>query len=296
MLVGSIRTATSSTSETNRPEDGVRGIGELRWSALTEVSPELFPPVNRHYPKNPGDSPLAFRSLDPNVLGFGRNTLFHIRKEGSYLKVQEVLGGFGVTGNKALAAVGGLVYFVTDQGLMAVDTNAQLEDVAVLNEVIVEEWAGTLETTSVAYDAQAQALVIHNMENEETAFIWFKTAQATLIRDMPFRQCASGRWPINFTFDYTELRSGSLGGDNAGYYNPTVQRAFFVQNSPKDTASEAVASFEPRVFVLDWARERTHTAGVASNARDKHLFSIGQQRNTAGNDLHFDLIGHSFSL
>jgi len=47
MLMSRIEVPTASTTEESRNVDPHRGLGEMRWSSLMEMSPELFPPFNR---------------------------------------------------------------------------------------------------------------------------------------------------------------------------------------------------------------------------------------------------------
>lgn len=270
MLVSSIRTASSSSSEEIRREDAVRGAGELRWSSLTDLSPELFPPANRYYPDIPTNAIVAMRKVSPNVIGFSRDRQYHIRKESTYLKVQEIHEGFGVVGNRAVETVGSLLYFVSTKGVKAVAANGQLDDVAALNQVIMEDWKNSLEKVSVALDPAFSAFFIHNEEEEEMCVVWFTTGTVTMVRDVPFRQVVRGRWPETFTFDSDNLLQDA-GVGNSTYANPLVERAFFVQNSPKESASDVVSGWSPRIYRVDYRKARMQTTGAGAGSHDYGL-------------------------
>ena len=258
MLVSSIKGSSVSSAEEVRKDDAYRGVGELRWSSLTEVSPELFPPSNRYYPPLPSNDILVMKQVGPNVVGFSRDRQYIIRKESVYLKPLSIHEGFGVANEKCVDSVGSLLYFLDEKGLKSVDANAQLDDVLGLNQVVMEDWSGTLSSCSLAFDPAMSVLFVYNRDQAEMACFWFNTAQVTMVRDLPFREVVRGSWPRDFEFSLALLDStGGVG--NASYYNPLVERAFFVQNPPKDYAADIVNGFRHRIFMVDYRQEKEHT-------------------------------------
>jgi len=269
MLVAKIKGASVSSQDSNRPTDATRGTGELRWSSLRDVSPELFPPTNVYYPSITTNEIIAFRSVSPNVIGFSSDRQYHIRKEGDYIKVQEVHEGYGLINPQACDTVGSYIYFVSSNGLKAVDVNARLDDVPYVNEFVLDLWKQDYLTLSAAFDPSLACFFLFNRVKEQTLIFWMNTGKVTLLEDLYFHMCCRGVWPDSFVFSKTQLDAG--GSANDTYYNTLVERAFFIQNAVKDTASESVSGFEYRVFMVDNRRERFKTAGTKAGYPDRSL-------------------------
>lgn len=273
MLCSSIRGSSASTADENRPDDSVRGIGELRWSSLLESSPELFPPSNRFTPSLPSDSLVVMKPVGPNVIGWSRDRQYLIRKEGGYIKVQEMHDGFGAANYRAADTVGALAYFVGPKGLKAVDSLGQLDDVRGLNQLIMEEWQGTLSNVIVAYDSTMSALFVHNPQEEQTAILWFNTSKVTLMHDMTFAVCSRGAWPEDFVYDMPDLINND-GANNETYLNPLTERVFFVRNAAKNSASDTTGGFVFRVCLVDHERSRVRVGGVHDGEPEGTMFSL----------------------
>jgi len=271
MLVSSIKGSSLSSSEEVRRDDGYRGVGEIRWSSLTEVSPELFPPSNRYYPPLPSNDVLVMKQVGPNVVGFSRDRQYIIRKESVYAKVLQIHEGFGVANEVCVDSVGSLLYFLGTKGLKSVDANAQLDDVLGIQQVVLEQWNTSIEKCSLAFDPAMSVLFVFNREEEEMACFWFNTAQITMVQDLPFREVTRGSWPSDFQFDL-DLLDATQGVGNATYYNPLVERAFFVQNPPKNTSGDIITGFRHRIFMVDYKREKTHDPTGLSNQTLHSLF------------------------
>lgn len=273
MLCSGIQGSAVSTSDENRPEDAIRGIGEFRWSSLLEASPELFPPSNRFIPSLPSDSLVTMKPVGPNVVGWSRDRQYLIRKEGGYIKVQEMHDGFGAANSKAADTVGALAYFVSPKGLKAVDSLGQLDDVRGLNQILTEEWRGSLAHVSVVYDPTLSVLFVHNPVEEQTALLWFNTSKVTMLHDMTFAVCARGAWPEAFEYDHVDLVNNA-GLNNDTYRNPLTERAFFVRNAAKNSDSDLVGGFAFRVCIVDHDRERVRAGGAYDGQPEGTLFQL----------------------
>jgi hypothetical protein len=260
LLLGKIKSNSTlgaeSTTLENRDTDGMRGMGEIRYSSLVMASPELFPPRNRYLPPVPTNEVVVFAQVGGNVIGFSRDRQYYIRKDSNYVRVEQIHEGFGVAGYKAVDSIGSYLYTVTPKGVKAVDAQGQLEDVKSLNKLITEEWSLTsLSGVSIAYDAAMSCLFILNPSYEQAACLWLNTGRVTELLDLPFSQVARGVWPL--------LNSD---GSTTASATPLVERAFFVADVPKSTAVEpiypvesAFSNYRPRVYVVDKDRQRTKT-------------------------------------
>lgn len=266
MLVSTIRSPSASSTEENRKFDAIRGVGELRWSSLVYVGPEMYPPENRYIPDLPSNSMVGFRQVGPNVIGFSRERPYMIRKEGTDLKVVPTHEGYGATSQHTIETVGSLVYFLSDKGMKAVDSTGQLDDVRSINSVILEDWAGNLDRISMAYDPTVSVLFILNPDEKECYLQWFNTGGFTRLEDMRFRFCARGRWPSGFELDVADLATVTPGSTNDTYKNFLQERVFFFDNKPGNTSSDTTGAgnWFWRVYVVDYLRERVQDSGLSA--------------------------------
>jgi hypothetical protein len=252
MLVSRVQTPQASTSDEARLEDSNRGLGEMRWSSLMEMSPELFPPFNRYNPTIPSNEVICFSKVGSNVVGISRDRVYHLRKSGPYIKVTEMHEGYGIVNHKAVDSVGSAAFYVASHGLKSVDVQGQLDEIRNLNSVFVREWRNDLTQVQVAHDPFMNCLFVHNPVQEESYVLWFATGKTTKLADANFDLVAQGPWPINWT-------SSEFGND-------LCRRAFFLQNNQETrTSGTGYNQFAgPALYVVDQAASRTISGGSAS--------------------------------
>lgn len=254
MLVSKVEVPPTSSSEIDRSTDVVRGLGEMRWSSLVDMSPELFPPFNRYNPTVPSNEVVRFAKVGSNVVGLSRDKVYHVRKSGPYIKVTEMHEGYGIVNPKAVDSVGSSAYFVTSHGLKSVDMQGQLDEIRNVNSVIVREWKNDLPSVQVSYDPYMNCLFVHNPVQAESYILWFSTGKTTKVKDANFDHCAQGSWPINWS---SSLEAG----------NDLCRRAFFLQNN-QDTrpgTPTGYSSFDgPRVYLVDVNAIKTVQTGFPS--------------------------------
>ena len=252
MLVSRIENPLESSSDETRIDDPHRGLGEMRWSSLMEMSPELFPPFNRYNPTVPSNEVICFAKVGANVVGISRDKVYHIRKSGPYIKVTEMHEGYGIVNHRAVDSVGSSAFYVTSHGLKSVDMQGQLDEIRNLNSVIVREWNDDLSSLQVAHDPFMNCLFVHNPVQEESYVLWFSTSKTTKIADSDFDHVTQGSWPIGFT--------------GAQYGNELCRRAFFLQNNQETRVSGTGYNTYagPAVFIVDQAGDRTISGGSAA--------------------------------
>lgn len=252
MLVSRIQTPQASTSDEIRLEDSNRGLGEMRWSSLMEMSPELFPPFNRYNPTVPSNEVISFAKVGGNIIGLSRDKVYHIRKSGPYIKITEMHEGYGVVNPKAVDSVGSSAFYITSHGLKSVDSQGQLDEIRNLNSVIVRSWKEDLSSIQVAHDPFMNCLFVHNPIQEETYVLWFSTSKTTKIEDSNFELVSQGPWPINWT--------------GSEYGNDLCRRSFFLQNNQE--TRESGTGYDqftgPAIYLVDQAETRTISGGSAS--------------------------------
>lgn len=204
---------TTITSAT--PEYPPRSLGDMRWTAITELTAESFVPSNRWVPRTPGNEIIGMRQVGNYMIGFSTDRIYRIGRQGSFVRVEEGHFGYGLAGQNALETVGTTVYFVSGGGLKAVSMDGSIEDVTGLDNLTNVTWAGSKSSIQMAYDAQGQCLTVYkpsgaNDASGRAAILWFGTNRMTELIDLPFVYMKTG---------------------NAFYSNYLERRAFFVKRN-----------------------------------------------------------------
>jgi hypothetical protein len=228
-----------------------RNIGELRWSSLTERSPELFPINNKYSPDVYQNRITRLCRAGDYAVGFSADRIYHIRRNGIYLKIEEIHSGFGLASENGFAMAGPMVYFVTTKGIKAIANNGQLDDVKALDNLIMDDWYNNISDLRLSFDPYASCLFVHNPFKEQTVCMWFSTGRVTELHDTCFDDLRTGIFPKTFTRNAyddttpTPTTSTSM-----------VERTFFLQNHPSTTADNISSDWKPRVYLLDVDRDK----------------------------------------
>ncbi len=240
LFVSNIRNSPVTQANEHNINEVKRGLGELRWSSLTDYSPELFPPTNYFIPPTPTNEIIALEGMGGNLLGFSSDRMYFIRKEsggsGALMRINEVHEGYGVINQNCAATIGSSSYFLTPRGLKSVNATGKLDDVGAFDYLIFNQWDRDLSNVSMAFDSASSALMILSPSDEEIACLWFNSSRATTIKDATFDQCREGVWPQ----------------DNSDFSSSLIDRALFLMNAPVPNAK-----VKPRVYILDYKREKT---------------------------------------
>ena len=172
-----------------------RNVGELRWSSLTERSPELFPINNKYVPDVYNNRIEKLARVGDFALGFSKDRLYHVRKSGIYMKIEDLHAGFGLLSQNGVATAGPLCHFVTSKGLKAVANNGKMDDVMFLDLLLMEEWKDNLEEIQIAYDPYASCLFLLNPTLKKTVAMWFGTGKISEFHDTVFDKVKTGSFP-----------------------------------------------------------------------------------------------------
>lgn len=266
LMMSSINaTPVSSSVETLTEGDTLRGLGELRWSSMTERSPEMFSPMNRYVPNVPSNEIINLTKVGSAVVGFSRDRMYHIRKDGGggmgFLRVLELHEGFGVASSFCSDTVASTIYFLTTKGIKAVDNQGRLDDVRGFDFLITDEWSSTLDNISIAFDPLSSVLFVLNPDKQEACCMWFNTAKTSLLKDMNFSEVRKGPWPSDLNNAASDL----------------VDRALFVQNTPTSGISlDGVTGYRPRVYVYDYNYSKTITNSLSFNGQRRLTMMDGE--------------------
>lgn len=242
---------TSAVSLANR----IRNVGEIRWSSLTERSPELFPINNKYVPDVFQNRIYRLAAAGDFAVGFSRDRIYHIRRDSLYMMINDLHAGFGLAGRDAVSEAGPLIYFVTTKGLKAVSNNGQLDDVAALDNLILDDWYDDIQDLKLSFDPYSSCLFILNPNQDQIACLWFSTGRVSEIHDAPFTDLNPGIWPQDWN---------SLGASLPVNSNTVmVERTFFLQNAPSTLSANIPDGWEPRVYIFDFDRKKISFGGDA---------------------------------
>ena len=240
-----------------------RGVGEIRWSALLEISVELFPPLNRYVPKNATDQVIRFVQVGAEVVGLSRNRVYFIRKEGGYIKVIETHDGYGAVSKMAVETVGSFVYYLSNTGMKAVDVQGQLDSVRAVNSLVVDDWAkgeNGLANCSLAHDDQAKVMFLLNPDADggrgRMVLFWAETSKVTEIFDATFTNVRRGHVPTRPT------------GPKRALFCDANRRVFVMDfdREKKISGSADSSSLDyPRISMLDFTGDTYHSVASVSD-------------------------------
>lgn len=229
---------TMLVGKTGHLDPDIGGLGVAQWSNLLQFSVELYSPRDKYLLGLPTEEVERFCKLGPNVLALTKACLYLVRKETIFLKFFPIHEGFGVTGDRAATTVGSDVYYMSEEGLKILDSDATLSDVNSLNN-LVQQWRGELADIQIEFDPTAKVLFILNPTRRQMALLWMQTGKVTEMADAPFTHAWRGDVPYNV--------------DTEG--SPLQKRAMFVQGLDQYGDDSGWCW---RVFVWDYARQKTN--------------------------------------
>lgn len=266
LLVSNITGKPSGVDE-ERGDQAFRGVGELRWSSLREVSPELFPASNRYLPESRSSSIISFFPISPYVAGLSKDRTYHIDALAGFLRPKPMHDGHGIVNHRAGASVGNFVYYVTSQGVVALDARNQRDDVRALNFLIREQWKDDLHRVSCAYDPVMKAWCVHNPVKRHSAWLWFKNPSASELYDVPFEHIFEGFWPENYYED--GLYTSPLRRQMMGVWNPGDTPEDDVTIDYKLSEVNQIDAF-PAVYSVDYNRTKKDQKVLSSEEKETY--------------------------
>lgn len=177
------------------PNEAQQGVGEIRWSQTLDPHPELFHWSGRHMSSTVTERPLRLLTVGEAVVGMSRNRSMVIRRQGGIVLVDEIHEGYGLSNRNACASISDSVWFLSDKGLKKVTVTGVLADVPILDELIVQDWGGTLGGCEMAFDHRAGCLWLLNPAKEKLICLWMESGMLTEFEEVPFEGARTGMWP-----------------------------------------------------------------------------------------------------
>lgn len=167
----------------------------IAWSILTANEPENFPPEQQYRPDDAAERFFSLERAGDHLFGVTNAGVYRVTRSGSQLAVNHLqfrLGGvsrFGQTG------VGNSLFIITSSGLKQIDGNTgAINSVTVMDRVLLDdsEWAGSLSSIHLEFDAKVGALVLLNTSKNEAYILWESTGAVTRLEDLPWTHLAAG--------------------------------------------------------------------------------------------------------
>lgn len=167
----------------------------LAWSTLVAPEPENFPPDQQYRVDDAAEKFYAMELAGDYLFGITNASVYRIARQGSILGINRLqfrLGGesrFGQTG------VGNSLFIVTASGIKQIDGNSgAITSIVNLDRIILDdsEWASTLGSVHVEFDAQVGALIFLNTSKKEIYILWESTGAVTKLEDVPWTFITSG--------------------------------------------------------------------------------------------------------
>lgn len=165
------------------------------WSTLSLPEPENFPAENYYRPDSPAERFLALEPAGDHLFGITNSGIYKITRGGGNLGISKMATAVGGVSRNGATGVGSSLFIVTAAGVKELDGNtSEVRSVSQMDRIILDdsEWAGSLTSVSVKYDAKLGALIFLNTSAKECYILWEATGAVTKIIDCPWVYLTSG--------------------------------------------------------------------------------------------------------
>jgi len=226
----------------------------LVWSTLTTQEPENFPPANLYEVDDAGEKFLSLERAGDHLFAVSTGAVYKVTRSGSSLALTKLLFRLGGVSRHGQTGVGNVLFIITKAGMKAIDGNSgSIQSISSMNRIIQDnaEWAQSLESVILEYDATCGALILLNPTLHECFILWESTGAVTRLVDCPW------------TF--------LVGGPNVKTDGP--QRAYFVDDSGVVSCIDAAREMGKRTMCGTGAGETVN--GDVTSASQTHIVDTG---------------------
>lgn len=197
LLVGVTDIAEPSTFDGSQGDwdDADQRTEELFWSHTGKLEPENFPPENRYPPDDPSEKFLALEIAGDHCFAVSTASVYKLTRSGSSLSLNRILSRLGGVSRYAATGVGNTLFLVTKAGVKSIDGNTgAVKSISAMDRIIMDdgEWAGSLGSIHLQYDATMGVLVFLNTTKKECFLLWEATGAVTRLTDCPWTFLAGG--------------------------------------------------------------------------------------------------------
>lgn len=173
------------------------GIGEMRWSTLTEFGPDLFPPGNRYLPEDSLDDIICWFEVSGILHGASTSRVFETNRNGRYVVIRSIHEGYGAVSQDASVGFGPATLLVTSQGIKELGANGDMRNVNAFNLVILDEWKASLGDICCALDTVMGVIFVLNPSENKTLCMWTETRQTSELWYTSFSFVTEGVDPLS---------------------------------------------------------------------------------------------------
>lgn len=194
LLVGVSDIAEPSSLEDDWA-DADRRTEELFWSHASKLEPENFPPWNRYPPDDPSEKFLALEIAGDHCFAISTASVYKLSRSGSTVALNRILSRLGGVSRSAATGVGNVLFLTTKAGVKSIDGNTgAVKSISAMDRIIMDdsEWAQSLSSVHLQYDATMGALVFLNTSKKECFILWEATGAVTRLTDCPWVFLAGG--------------------------------------------------------------------------------------------------------
>lgn len=194
LLVGVTDVEEPSTPDQDW-DDAERVPEAIVWSILTADEPENFPPEQQYRPDAAAERFLSLESVGDHLFGVTNAGVYKTTRSGSQLVTNRLVSQLGGVSRFGQTGIGNSLFIVTPFGLKQVDGNTgAINSVTVLDRVLLDdsEWAGSLSSIHMEFDARVGALILLNTSKKEAYILWESTGAVTRLEDLPWTHLTAG--------------------------------------------------------------------------------------------------------
>jgi hypothetical protein len=176
-------------------EEAEQRVEEFCWSSLATGEPENFPAANRVPVDEPAEKVLSLELVGGHVFGVSTGGVYRLTRSGTSMAVDNIATKVGGVSHYGQTGVGSSLFVLTRGGMKEFDGNTgEQKSVTVLDRIVQDdsEWAGSLASVQMEYDAALGALVLLNTSTREAYLLWENTGAVTKLEGCPWSWITSG--------------------------------------------------------------------------------------------------------
>lgn len=167
----------------------------IAWSTLTQDEAENFPAANQYRTSDAGEKFLCLELAGDHLFAISNMGIYRVSRSGSQLGINRLQYRVGGISRWGATCVGSILFLVTPSGIKQIDANTgAIMSVTAMDRIILDdgEWADSLTSVHLEYDAKIGALVMLNTSTQEVYILWESTGALTKLEEVPWTFLAAG--------------------------------------------------------------------------------------------------------
>lgn len=168
---------------------------ELAWSTLVNQEPENFPAENRYPTDDAGEKFFCLEHAGDHLFGVSAKGIYRVTRSGEHMALTRMAFRLGGVSRWGQTGVDNVLFIVTKAGVKSIDGNSgAIKSISAMDRIICDdrEWAGSLDSVILEYDATIGALIFLNTTEKEAIILWEATGAVTRLVDCPWSFLVGG--------------------------------------------------------------------------------------------------------